>query len=57
MIGILIVAGVITPSPDVFSQLVVAIPLYGLFELSLAISSRMYKQKQESQEQESEEQI
>ena len=47
MIGILIIAGVITPSPDVFSQLIVAFPLYALFELSLAISSRMYRKKQE----------
>jgi sec-independent protein translocase protein TatC len=46
-IGILIMAGIITPSPDIFSQLVVAIPLYGLFELSLAISSKMYRKKQE----------
>ena len=47
IIGILIVAGVITPSPDVFSQLIVALPLYALFELSLVISSRMYRKKQE----------
>jgi sec-independent protein translocase protein TatC len=47
MIGILIVAGIITPSPDIFSQMVVAIPLYALFELSLAISGRMYRKKQE----------
>jgi sec-independent protein translocase protein TatC len=47
VIAILIIAGVITPSPDVFSQLIVAIPLYALFELSLAISSRMYRKKQE----------
>jgi len=47
MIGILIIAGIITPSPDIFSQLIVAVPLYGLFELSLAISGRMYRKKQE----------
>lgn len=46
-IVILIIAGVITPSPDVFSQLIVAIPLYALFELSLSISSRIYKRKHE----------
>ena len=46
-IGILVVAGVITPSPDVFSQVVVALPLYFLFELSLFISARIYKKKQE----------
>ena len=47
IIGILIVAGVITPSPDIFSQVIVAIPLYALFELSLAMSARIYRKKQE----------
>jgi sec-independent protein translocase protein TatC len=42
---ILIVAGLITPSPDIFSQLIVAIPLYLLFEISLSVSSRIYKRK------------
>jgi len=45
LVIILIVAGVITPSPDVFSQLIVFIPLYGLFELSVLLSSRMYRRK------------
>lgn len=41
VIVILIVAGIITPSPDIFSQIVVALPLFGLFEISLAISARI----------------
>lgn len=45
-IAILIIAGVITPSPDIFSQLVVAIPLYALFELSLVISTRSHRKRQ-----------
>ncbi|MCX6242074.1 MAG: twin-arginine translocase subunit TatC [Bacteroidetes bacterium] len=45
LVIILIAAGVITPSPDVFSQMIVAIPLYGLFELSVVLSSRMYRRK------------
>ncbi|MFH1936372.1 MAG: twin-arginine translocase subunit TatC, partial [Bacteroidota bacterium] len=49
LIAILIIAGVITPSPDIFSQLIVAIPLYGLFEFSLSISSRIYARKQKEQ--------
>jgi len=44
---ILIIAGVITPSPDIFSQLIVAMPLYALFELSLIVSSRIYRKNQE----------
>ncbi len=47
IVGILIVAGVITPSPDIFSQVIVAVPLYALFELSLAMSARIYRKKQE----------
>ena len=47
IVGILLVAGIITPSPDMFSQVIVAIPLYALFELSLAFSSRIYRKKQE----------
>ncbi|MDP4281223.1 MAG: twin-arginine translocase subunit TatC [Bacteroidota bacterium] len=57
---ILIVAGIITPSPDVVSQLIVAFPLYALYEISLVISSRIYAQqileaeKEEEEEQEEE---
>ena len=43
---ILIIAGVITPSPDMFSQLVVAIPLYALYEGSLIAARRIYRKKQ-----------
>lgn len=45
MVIILIASGVITPSPDVFSQLVVFVPLYGLFEISLLLSTRMYNRR------------
>jgi len=48
IIGILIIAGVITPSPDIFSQLIVAVPLYGLFEFSLSMSSRLHRKSQET---------
>jgi sec-independent protein translocase protein TatC len=44
---ILIVAGIITPSPDIFSQLIVALPLYLLFEFSLSLSKRIYRKKHE----------
>lgn len=40
---ILIVAAVITPSPDMISQILVAIPLYFLFEVSILVSNRIYK--------------
>lgn len=47
IIAILIMAGIITPSPDVFSQLIVSIPLYILFEVSLSISVRIYRKRQQ----------
>jgi sec-independent protein translocase protein TatC len=47
LVVILIVAGIITPSPDIFSQLVVSIPLYVLYEISLQLSTKMYRKKQE----------
>jgi sec-independent protein translocase protein TatC len=38
-IVILLVAAILTPSPDMFSQLILAIPLYGLFELSILMAA------------------
>jgi sec-independent protein translocase protein TatC len=38
LIVILIIAAVITPSPDVTSQMIVAIPMYLLYELSVYVS-------------------
>jgi sec-independent protein translocase protein TatC len=37
---ILILAAVITP-PDVFSQIMVTIPLYSLYEISILVSKRV----------------
>ena len=50
VIIILIVAGFITPSPDIFSQLVVAVPLYFLYEISVILSVRMYKKRKTVEE-------
>lgn len=44
-IVILIVAAVITPSPDVTSQTIVAIPLLLLYEISVLLVSRIDRQK------------
>lgn len=37
---VFIVAGFITPSTDMFTQIIVAFPLYGLFEMSLWVCKR-----------------
>ncbi len=45
IVVILIVAAIITPSPDMISQVLVAIPLYVLYEISIIVSNRIYKKK------------
>jgi sec-independent protein translocase protein TatC len=45
IVVILIVAAVITPSPDVTSQMLVAFPLYFLYEASIFVSYFEYKRK------------
>lgn len=40
IVVILIVAGILTPSPDVFTQALVAVPIYMLYELSIFIAAR-----------------
>ncbi|MEO8853010.1 MAG: twin-arginine translocase subunit TatC [Ginsengibacter sp.] len=47
---ILIVAAVITPSPDWTSQTIVAVPLIILYEISIFISKRVYKDKAKVEE-------
>lgn len=42
---ILIVAGILTPSPDVMSQLLLGIPMFGLYEVSIWISAAVEKGK------------
>ena len=44
IVVILIVAAIITP-PDIFSQTMVAIPMYALFEISILVSARIEKQR------------
>jgi len=45
MVVILIVAAVITPSPDVSSQLLVAVPLFILYEISIFVSAYVTRKK------------
>jgi sec-independent protein translocase protein TatC len=46
IVAILVVAAIITPSPDWMSQLLVCIPLVLLYELSIMISKRVYLAEQ-----------
>lgn len=43
---ILIVSGMITPSPDIFTQCLVAVPVYLLYELSIFIAARNDKRRE-----------
>ncbi len=45
VVVIFVIAAVITPSPDIFTQLLVALPLLLLFEISIYISAGVNKQK------------
>ena len=40
---ILVAAAIITPSPDVTSQMVVAVPMYLLYEISIFVSAYVMK--------------
>jgi sec-independent protein translocase protein TatC len=46
-VSILIIAAIITPSPDWTSQLIVFIPLLLLYEFSVLVAKRVYKRDQE----------
>ena len=45
---LLILSAIITP-PDMFSQIMVVIPLVGLYEVSIKVSKRIYKKVQEEE--------
>jgi sec-independent protein translocase protein TatC len=46
IVAILVIAAVITPSPDWMSQMIVFIPLVLLYELSIVVSKRVYTAEQ-----------
>lgn len=46
-VAILVIAAVITPSPDWMSQMIVFLPLAFLYEFSILISKRVFKREQE----------
>lgn len=45
IVVIVIIAAVITPGPDVFSQMLVATPLYLLYEISIIVVKRIDKER------------
>lgn len=45
LIIILILSGILTPSPDMASQIMMALPLYGLFEVSILVAKKVEDNK------------
>jgi sec-independent protein translocase protein TatC len=52
IVVILVIAAVITPSPDWTSQMLVFIPLFFLYQLSIVVSKRAYKEMKKRDEEE-----
>ena len=50
---ILLVAGIVTPTPDMVTQLLMAAPMVGLYEVSIFITKFVYRKKEREKEQES----
>jgi sec-independent protein translocase protein TatC len=46
LVAILVIAAIITPSPDWMSQMIVFIPLFILYEIGVIVSGRVYKRLQ-----------
>ena len=49
---ILLVAGIVTPTPDMVTQLLMASPMFVLYEVSIYITKFVYKKKEQEKEQE-----
>lgn len=45
VVVIFIIAAIVTPTPDPFTQTLFAAPLYGLFEIAILVSSRVEKKR------------
>ncbi|MDB5205807.1 MAG: tatC [Flavisolibacter sp.] len=52
IIIILVVAAIITPGPDVISQMTVAIPLLLLYEISILLTKRIERERKEEEDKE-----
>lgn len=52
IVVILVIAAVITPSPDWTSQMLVFIPLFLLYQLSIVVSKRAYKEMEKKEKEE-----
>lgn len=51
IVGILIISAIVTPTPDIVTQLLLALPMMLLYEISIFISAIVKKKKEEKEEQ------
>ncbi|MEP7218698.1 MAG: twin-arginine translocase subunit TatC [Bacteroidota bacterium] len=49
VVVILVAAAIITPTPDPFNQLLLAVPLYGLYEISILVAKFAYRKRAEAE--------
>ena len=47
---ILLIAAIVTPTPDILTMLTVSFPLFLLYELSIGVSGRVQKKKIKAEE-------
>lgn len=52
LVILLVIAAIITPSPDWYSQTIVFLPLFGLYELGVYLSARVYKREKQKEAEE-----
>ena len=52
ILGAFVIAALATPSPDAINQILLAVPLWGLYELSIFLIARMEKKRLAMEEQE-----
>ncbi len=54
---VFVIAAIITPTPDMFTQSIIAVPMLGLYGLSILIAMAVGKQKKRAREKDSEEDL
>lgn len=50
IIIIMVIAMLVTPTPDVTTMLVISAPLFGLYELSISVAARVQKRKEKKEQ-------
>ncbi len=54
---VFVIAAIITPTPDMFTQSIIAVPMLGLYGLSILIALAVGKQKKRARDKDTEEDL